>query len=83
MGLSNGGFAGIIVAICIVVVGIAVLTAYLATRRKKGETPKESKEEKLTKEMDRFEKSNFKKCRNCGANVPTDHNICLECGQQP
>jgi len=76
---------GIIAGVCVVVIGIAVLAAFLTTRRKKvkPKSKETNEEDELAKEMERFEKSNFKKCRNCGANVPIDQNLCLECGSQP
>jgi len=67
----------------IVAVGILAGLAYFTFFRNSKSKKEEKDKIEVDTSVDRFEKLNFKKCRQCGGEVPKEDNICPHCNQIP
>jgi len=53
------------------------------SKKQQKDVKKVDADEQIKAEVERAEKLNLKKCRNCGADVPQSDKICMSCNQEP
>jgi len=67
----------------IIALAVVAVLAYFSFFYHRGKKKEKKNKKEFDMSVERFENLNFKKCRQCGGEVPKDDNICPNCNQIP
>lgn len=73
----------VIVAAAAIVFAVFLVIYLLRNTKKVHEKRDKRESSKFNKHLEQVEKRLYKKCRNCGENVPVEDRICQSCNQMP